>query len=351
MNNKIVQFVAMSKYAGMREDIIQAGGGNSSVKLEDDRMLIKASGVQLADLTEESGYTVVNPKVIIEFFNNKTVDEINASDENKLLNDSLISGMRPSIETFLHSITDIFTLHSHPMLVNVLTAREQGIEVLKSLFPHALMVDYATPGINLAKEYFKTYNNANKEKIFDVIFLKNHGLIVSGKTGKEVVEKTEKVLLMIEDYLKVNMQAYHDVTKIFFEIQKISLLKNKIVYLSNDININMSLNKLGGLWNSYFCPDCLVYCGKRPVILRELFTNEDIKKHMMEYGNPVVLYYKEKIYILANNLKKAKEIESVLSFSGQVAVLNSNYKMDLLSDNEQNFLLNWESEKYRQEMK
>ena len=49
----IKQFVYMSKYAGMREDLIQAGGGNSSVKLDGCKMLIKASGIQLADITQE----------------------------------------------------------------------------------------------------------------------------------------------------------------------------------------------------------------------------------------------------------------------------------------------------------
>ena len=44
-------FIEMSRYAGMREDLVQAGGGNSSYKKDKDKMLIKASGYQLADLT------------------------------------------------------------------------------------------------------------------------------------------------------------------------------------------------------------------------------------------------------------------------------------------------------------
>ena len=63
-------FVEMSKYAGMREDLVQAGGGNSAVKLEDGKMVIKASGYQLADVTENEGYAIVDPRVIRDSFLN-----------------------------------------------------------------------------------------------------------------------------------------------------------------------------------------------------------------------------------------------------------------------------------------
>lgn len=35
MNN----FLKMSKYAGMREDLVQAGGGNSAYKITDEKWL------------------------------------------------------------------------------------------------------------------------------------------------------------------------------------------------------------------------------------------------------------------------------------------------------------------------
>lgn len=60
--------IQISKYAGMREDLVQAGGGNTSVKLSDTEMLIKASGFQLADITEKEGFAIVNPQIIVQFF-------------------------------------------------------------------------------------------------------------------------------------------------------------------------------------------------------------------------------------------------------------------------------------------
>lgn len=61
----------------MREDLVQAGGGNSSFKISEEKMAIKASGYQLADITETDGYALVNPKVIREaFLNIKHIEQL-----------------------------------------------------------------------------------------------------------------------------------------------------------------------------------------------------------------------------------------------------------------------------------
>ena len=137
---------------------------------------------------------------------------------------------------------------------------------------------------------------------------------------------------------------YNKVREVFTE--------DNIVYLSNDYNIKSALNVIGEkMFKYWFCPDCLVYCGKRPLILEENFNIEDIKEHVKKYGKPVIIYYDNNIYISAVNIKKAKEIESVLSFSAQILYLNKDFNIDLLDENEQNFLLNWDAEKYRQNLK
>ena len=335
----------------MREDLVQAGGGNSSVKISAEKMFIKASGFQLADLTEETGWCTVNPKIIEEFFNQDKLD-ISKEVEKQLISDSLMtsSQYRPSIEIFLHAITQKYTLHTHPTVVNIMTATDVGWKMLKELFPEALFVDYATPGIKLAAEYFKTFKSF--KEITDVIFLKNHGLVVSGKTGDFVKNTTEEVLSKIEKYLRLDMSRYHNSTKIYDIMQTVPVLKGKIVYLSQHQDVLKALNEFGTkLWNYQFCPDCLVYCGKQFLVLSDDYSADDFNNHISCHGLPVIVSYKGNIYILADSVKKAKEIESVLAFSAQVALANRDTQINLLSDDEQNFLLNWDAEKYRQRMK
>ena len=346
--NEIKNLIKLSKYAGMREDIIQAGGGNTSVKINDETMFIKSSGYQLSEMEENVGYSKVNYKKIVDYF--KSHLEIKRSDEKELLENTLIQGKRPSIETFLHSITEKYTLHTHPLLINVFTSRKNGMKELKSMFPDSLIIDYQTPGIFLAKEFFDKFSKLENPQKANIVFLKNHGLIVSGKNMDEVIKLHESILETLENKLKVNMQAYRNSTFLFKKLE--DFIENNIVYLCENRRIkNFIENNSIKDVNYCFSPDSLIYCNKKILLLNK---NDDmlevVKNHNLKYGNFNVVYFENELYIIAPNVKKAKEIESVLSFNLQVLKLNKNDEMDFLTEEEQNFLLNWDSEKYRKNL-
>ena len=346
--NEIKNLIKLSKYAGMREDIIQAGGGNTSVKINDETMFIKSSGYQLSEMEENVGYSKVNYKKIVDYF--KSHLDIKRSDEKELLENTLIEGKRPSIETFLHSITEKYTLHTHPLLINVFTSRKNGMKELKSMFPDSLVIDYQTPGIFLAKEFFDKFLKLENPQKANIVFLKNHGLIVSGKNMDEVIELHESILETLENKLKVNMQAYRNSTFLFKKLE--DFIENNIVYLCENSRIkNFIENNSIKDVNYCFSPDSLIYCNKKILLLnKDDDMLEVIKNHNLKYGNFNVVYFENELYIVAPNVKKAKEIESVLSFNLQVLELNKNDEMDFLTEEEQNFLLNWDSEKYRKNL-
>lgn len=359
-------FIYLSRYAGMREDLVQAGGGNSSVKLAPDRMLIKASGFQLAELTETVGWCTVDPSGIVDFFS-KDRPAVTKEAEQELLRGCLVTGpdgesvpqqaaarppARPSIEVFLHSVTQKYTLHTHPTVVNVLASTDSGWAALRPLFPDALFVGYATPGIRLAAEYFGAYRAFGKMP--DTIFLKNHGLVVSGGTAGFVKDRTEEVLHTIEDYLGLDMTCHHAATRIYDATRNVPGLEDRIAYLSRHADVQEGIRAFGpALWDWQFCPDCIVYCGKGPLALGESFSETDFTAHIEKQGAPVVLSHGGNVYILAGSVKKAKDTESVLAFSARVALANRARKlpMGLLPGAEQDFLLNWDAEKYRRNMK
>lgn len=348
MEKEITNLIKLSKYAGMREDIIQSGGGNTSVKINDETMFIKSSGYQLSEVEENVGYSKVNYKKIVDYF--KSHLDIKRSDEKELLENTLIEGKRPSIETFLHSITEKYTLHTHPLLINVFTSRKNGMKELKSMFPDSLVIDYQTPGIFLAKEFFDKFLKLENPQKINIVFLKNHGLIVSGKNMDEVIELHESILETLENKLKVNMQAYRNSTFLFKKLE--DFIENNIVYLceNNRIKNFIENNSIKDV-NYCFSPDSLIYCNKKILLLnKDDDMLEVIKNHNLKYGNFNVVYFENELYIVAPNVKKAKEIESVLSFNLQVLELNKNDEMDFLTEEEQDFLLNWDSEKYRKNL-
>lgn len=341
-------FIRMSKYAGMREDLVQAGGGNSSYKVSSTEMYIKASGFQLADITEEDGYAVVNPQVIQEAFLNCTdLEEMTEEKSKAILQCSFIRGRRPSIETFLHAISGKYTLHTHPIAVNVMTCRKGGMEILETMFPNALVVPYATPGVELAKSYFEAYKKKaeNAGQIFDVVFLQNHGLVVCAENAQEVIDKTEYIVKQLENYLKLDMQRYHDATEIW------KYFEDSIVWRVTDCNVISNMQYGKKIWNHTFCPDCVVFLGKSVLELPDDNKEEAIEEYQKNFANPILVEYHGALYIIADSVKKALETQSVLSFSAQVMAPNENYDCKFLSEEEQNFLINWDAEKYRKNMK
>lgn len=362
-------FIRISKYAGMRNDLAQAGGGNTSVKLDDQVMLVKSSGFQLADVGEETGYSRVDYRQIVDYFEKnikadgaslltekpEAADAFTEEIGKKLLQEAQIDGGRASIETFLHAITGKYTLHSHPTLVNILTARKDGEEILRQLFPAAVFVPYRKPGAALAEAYYKRYREQQAQGADgSIIFLASHGLVVSGDSADQVIDRTEEVLRKIASYLELPYEAYPNATMLWNAFAKIPGLDDKIVYLSENCFLSFDGAAKAVLreekWNHAFCPDCVVYGSKKPLFLPDDFCEADITAFIENNGIPAMVCYKERFYILAESVKKAQEIENVMSFAAQVQAANLSHETNHLNEGQQDALLNWDAEKYRRQL-
>ena len=352
-------FIKISKYAGMRNDLAQAGGGNTSVKFDDRIMLVKSSGFQLADVNEQVGYSKVDYKKITDYFMEhvETHKEDVFTEEvgKKLLQEAQIEGGRASIETFLHAITGKYTLHSHPTLVNILASRTDGMDTLRTLFPKAVFIPYRKPGAALAETYYKLYREQKSQGAEgSVIFLANHGLVVSGDHGDAVIRQTEQVLEKIAEYLGMDDSAYRAATELWQTIQQIDVLAENIVYVSE--NRYLSREFAGselvekGSWEHAFCPDCVVYANKKMLQLKKGYDRQDILDFIGKHGIPALVYYEGRFYILAESVRKAQEIENVMSFAARVQLGNVGYGMNYLSGAQEDELLNWDAEKYRRQM-
>lgn len=311
----IENFIHISCYAGMREDLVQAGGGNSSIKLDNQLLRIKASGVQLTEITENYGYVDVDYRLLLK----ELVLVKSGADYNELLNRVNRTGGRPSIETVIHSVTPAkYTLHTHPTLVNMLVVNNTGIDTLRKLFPDSSIMDYASPGLALARTLIHESVDYTKP-----VFLKNHGLIVCADSAEEIIGKTEYVVNTIADYLNIDNSAYRMATEIYDDINR----SFPVVYYCR----NVMLEKAGEYPSIRFdfCPDCIVYCQDE----------NTVKKRNGHY------------YIVSSSIKKAREIESVLAFAAEVALYNLGKPIDYLSQHEQMLLTNRDDEKYRKNLK
>lgn len=335
-------FIQMSKYAGMREDLVQASGGNSACKLSSDRMAVKASGYQLAELTETSGYALVNYQMIRDaFLQYKDLKNMSEEDSKRILQDAFLEGDRPSIETFLHAVSGKYSLHTHPIVVNILTSRAGGMEQIQEMFPDAWIIPYATPGVELAKACFERYKELGRDA--SVVFLQNHGLLVSADTAEKTIAITEETVQRLEEYLELDMSGYHAVTQLYDAVGE------GIFWRVTDQHVLNAGKKLGRKWEYAFCPDCVVFLGKRMYDAGSGMDIAKLKKFCADCGEPVVVVYQDRLYIHAESVRKALEIQSVLSFAAQVMQENYGHKCSFLTEREQDFLLDWDAEKYRKQ--
>ena len=205
----------ISAYAGDRNDYVQGGGGNTSVKYDDQLMAIKASGYTLAGVTLDKGYVSVDFQKIQRYYN--TVDssaDVDFEKESLAVNmDSitLLPGMeskRPSVEVGFHAFLKKCVIHTHSVYANILCCSAEGRDVAKEALAGSgisyIFVPYIDPGFSLTlaiKRAVDDFASLNGQQPA-AIFLENHGLIVHADDANSAIAAHEAVNDAIRSHLK-----------------------------------------------------------------------------------------------------------------------------------------------------
>lgn len=359
-----LDLIELSKWAGQRFDLVQAGGGNASFKVDATTMLIKTSGTALSEVNATSGFITIDlvslRKGLTKLHKQQTTlekKELEAAGEELLTKAKKTDqSARPSIETFLHIYLDTYVLHTHGIVVNTIACRKNWQDLFMQIFPESLCISYKTPGIELALELDAKISEYLKEKGQkpSIIFLQNHGLIVSAPTAAEVKFLTEEVTVKIEQFLSITNNTYR-LSSVISETIKSVFGLDKVSYLSCDAGLReLIANAKPLFFQQPFTPDTLVYCGKRLLVLNDFTDIETMTKYKETFSDvPRVVICQDLIFFIADTVRKAREIEEILKFHLSVLVVNVTQKIQpqeiqFLDENELNYLANWEAEKYRQ---
>lgn len=168
----------------LENNLVQGTWGNSSYRLDDNRMLISPSGLDYLILKEED-------MVIVD---------INTLERE--------GGLKPSSEKGVHagvyqSRKDINAIiHTHPTYCSVLAATRKGLpclnEKMKELIGGDVKVaNYGLPGTNkLSKETIKGMEGRN------ACFMANHGVLCAGKDMEEAFQ----IIKFLEETCKEYIQ-------------------------------------------------------------------------------------------------------------------------------------------------
>lgn len=177
------------------------GEGNTSALIDQNSFFVKSSGEQLQTI-DESGFVEVDMNRALALLESETL-------QGSALKEALLTTKvdpdipgRPSVEVLLHAVvlhhTEAkFVGHTHTAVVGQLLCSERAEAYTHTrLFPdHIVMcgpdsvfVPYVDPGLPLGRcvyegvEAFKAEYGVSPK----TIMLKNHGLVVLGKTTQDV---------------------------------------------------------------------------------------------------------------------------------------------------------------------
>lgn len=325
-----------AKY-GSTTDWVQAAGGNTSVKLE-GMLLIKKSGIRLRDVSADEGYLPVS--VSREEIANLCEDKTNDIEtyyaryiDSKIAKDQA----RPSIELSFHAIGKKYVVHTHATLVNVFTCSVEGQEWIRTHLPGVALLPYVKPGIKLTRKILELFHT-----LPDVSMLCSHGLIISSDTPDGVDLLTTQLWKALEK--EVVLEPIAEET----EMGEAALLSPSFpgmqVKCISDAFTREYTPETGIMF-----PDYAVYCGATVYAFHEDMLG---KAWSSTKEIPKIIKFREQYYALASTEAALCFTEEVFRNHARVQyhIRKKGWTPEALNEAQVMELLNWDLEKYRQQL-
>ena len=370
----LVDLVEISRAAGAREDYVQAGGGNTSVKSPDGRtMAIKASGTALTAMSESAGWVEVDVAQVLSIFEQKELATL-ATDlrEARVLKhfaSAVVGGSgRPSVETALHAMLDRFVIHTHPVAANALNCGP-GLRALEEITQNGelppLWVPYTDPGWRLASTIKAAAADYQRKhgRVPAVLFMENHGLLVAAPDAKACVALHADWVNRCERYFQAGVKPTHapqsvdsvTLRKAMVAIRQswravrggapFARLTEKAELASLACDDRADLLAAGSL-----SPDHIVYTGARAVLanlLEELPAR--LQSALAEKAPPRVAVVRDLgVFLFEADAKKLDAAESLaVAAAGITHLASGRGGARNLAPSSADFIINWEAEHYR----
>ena len=175
--------------------LIQASGGNTSIKAG-DVMWIKASGLQLADARSKDIFVPVDWRRMRDAL----LDDPGRADQPAEFT-SIPHPLRPSIETSLHAIFEQpVVIHVHCVSTIAQAVLRDGETLLAQWLDGRdwLFQTYARPGAQLAQSVLQKLSPAT-----DIVVLGNHGLLIAAPN----VAEAQTLLSAVVDAIGITVPA------------------------------------------------------------------------------------------------------------------------------------------------
>jgi rhamnose utilization protein RhaD (predicted bifunctional aldolase and dehydrogenase) len=372
-DSDINALVRISRFAGRDVLLVQGGGGNTSVKSDDGKwMWIKASGYRLSEVDNGQGFIRIDLPEVLKTLRDPAIRSMPRSEAQ---NESVkriqaacpdSDGLRPSLETVFHAVLGKVVLHTHPIQINAFTCMADGQKELSSLLGDAIWVPYVPPGFSLGMEVETALGVGGDIPggTGDLVFLQNHGLTVHSVTAKAAIESTRQLIKLAETYfdppdpsglgrvspsgkLKEWSSGLESALRERFSEESIQVMPASRMALMDAATRDPDRWLEGGA----LVPDDVVY-GAHPVWMADETVDPgrwvDLK--MDAFSGKMTIVVPGVGMVFASSSRKMLEAmeETMLAHVLVSRLVLSRGKPVYLPQEEVNFLMSMESEKYRQ---
>ena len=333
----LAAFAAMSQKVGARNDYVQGGGGNTSVKLSGGRMAIKASGYCLSDIKEDCAYAVLNCAALQDFYyNNEPADfeDAEAAGAAKTKENIIpVEGMpslRPSVEAGFHSLLDTFVIHTHSIYSNLASCSKECASILEQALAGAdydyAIIPYTDPGTRLSF----VIRDALAKNRAQVLFLVNHGVVVHENNAERCVEIHEDLNKRLAAYFKAPFETL-DVKACdagYGIPEAEGFYKNTAAAEAALLTDSLFPDQ------AVFFKDCLVISADAP---EEGKCSFDFRMSIMRSA------------VTGGKARVVAEVIAAVTFIRRY-IQEAGFNVQTMSESGLDFINNWESEKYRRSL-
>ena len=316
----------------------QGAGGNTSIK-QDGVMWIKASGTWLADALAQDIFTLVRLDPLrkaIADGDSRAAAAVDFVDSGANPGD-----LRPSIETSVHAIVPApVVVHIHCVNTIALAVRHDGESLVRErLRPHVdvalAFIPYRKPGLPLAHAIAEQLR-----KDTNVFVLANHGLVVAGETVTEVADRIERVCKAFSVPARAMPQVDAEKLASIVEGSDYRLPQDPAAHAVALDPKSLGIARLGSLY-----PDHVVFLG--PGLVEASVAGGRLRAPPEGRRAPLMIALPGLGVVLHHSA--SKNAHSMARCLADVAArIPEEAPIRVLTSTEEQELMNWEAETYRQ---
>jgi rhamnose utilization protein RhaD (predicted bifunctional aldolase and dehydrogenase) len=316
----------------------QGAGGNTSIKRV-GVMWIKASGTWLADALAQDIVTPVRLEPLRKAIADGDPRAAAAIDFVDC--DANPSGLRPSIETSVHAIIPSpVVVHIHCVNTIGFAVRRDGEALVRErLGPDAdlalAFVPYRKPGLPLAHAIAERLTRE-----MNVFVLANHGLVVAGETVAEVANRVNRVCEALSAPARAAPQAEITTLASIVEGADYRLPQDSAVHAVALDPKSLAVARLGSLY-----PDHVVFLGPG---LTEASVDSGRIRALPEGRRPPLMMALPGLGMVLHRSTSKNAEAMARCLADVVARIPEEAPIRVLTSAEEQELMNWEAEAYRQ---